>query len=60
VTSAGAKAATLLPPPPASALKFADKVAGDKGGAAEMQADWKRSVEQARRAAIEDKEVVPA
>jgi hypothetical protein len=56
---AGAKAATLPPEPPAWALKFADKVARDKGGAAEMQADWKRSIEQARRAAIEDEEVMP-
>ena len=38
----------------------ADKVAKDKGGAQEMQADWKRSAEQMRRAAIEDEEVLPA
>ena len=60
VTNAGAKAATLPPEPPAWALKFADTVAKGKGGAAEMQADWKRSIEQARRAAIEDEEVMPA
>ena len=59
-SNAGATAAALPPQPPAWALKFADKVARDKGGAAEMQADWKRSIEQSRRAAIQDEEVMPA
>jgi hypothetical protein len=59
-SNASAKAATLPPEPPAWALKLADKVAKDKGGAQEMQADWKRSAEQMRRAAIEDEEVLPA
>jgi hypothetical protein len=59
-SNAGAKAAALPPEPPAWALKLADKVAKDKGGAREMRADWTRSAEQMRRAAIEDEEVLPA
>ena len=59
-SNTSAKTAVLPPEPPAWALKFADKVARDKGGARAMQTDWKHSAEQARRAAIEDEEVMPA
>lgn len=59
-SNASAKASTLPPEPPAWALKLADKVGRSKGGAAEMRADWTRSAEQSRRAAIEDEKVMPA
>jgi uncharacterized membrane protein (GlpM family) len=59
-SNASAKADTLPADAPAWALKFADAVAKDKGGAKEMQADWKRSREQMQRAAIEDEQVMPA
>ena len=44
--------------PPAWSLKLADKVAKDKGGAAELLKDWKAQGEKARREAIEDEEVM--
>jgi len=59
-SNASAKADTLPAEPPGWALKLADAVAKDKGGAAEMQRDWKNSIEQTRRNAIEDEQVVPA
>lgn len=58
-SNASAKAAALPPEPPAWALKVADVVAKGKGGAAAMRADWTKSAEQGRRAAIEDEQVVP-
>lgn len=59
-SNASAKADALPPEPPAWALKLADAAAKDKGGAASMQAQWKRSREQLQRAAIEDEQVMPA
>jgi hypothetical protein len=59
-SNAGAKADALPAEAPDWALKLADAVAKDKGGAKEMQADWKRSREQMQRAAIEDEQVMPA
>jgi hypothetical protein len=60
-SSASAKATALPPEPPAWALKLADKVGKAKGhGADEMRADWARSAERARVAAIEDEKVRPA
>jgi hypothetical protein len=45
-------------PPPAWALKFADKVARDKGGSAAMLKDLKTQAARERREAIEDEQVV--
>jgi Family of unknown function (DUF6498) len=59
-SNASAKADALPADAPGWALKLADAVAKDKGGAKEMQADWKRSREQLQRAAIEDEQVMPA
>lgn len=46
--------------PPAWALKFADRIGKDKGGAAMFTAKWKKDMETNRRNAIEDEEVMPA
>jgi len=59
-SNASAKADALPAEAPGWALKLADAVAKDKGGAKEMQADWKRSRERMQRAAIEDEQVMPA
>jgi hypothetical protein len=45
--------------PPAWALKFADKVAKDKGGSAALLKDLKAQGEKARREAIEDEKIMP-
>jgi hypothetical protein len=45
-------------PPPAWALKFADKVARDKGGSAAMLKDLKTQAAREKREAIEDEQVV--
>jgi len=59
-TGASAKTAALPAEPPGWALKLANATAKGKGGAASMQADWKRSREQMQHAAIEDEQVMPA
>ena len=59
-SNAGAKPDTLPPEPPAWALEVANTIVADAGGAAALQADWKRSIDDARRAAVEDEEVMPA
>lgn len=59
-SNASAKADALPAEPPAWALKLANVAARDKGGAAAMEAEWKRSREQVQRAAIEDEQVMPA
>lgn len=46
-------------PPPAWALKFADKIAKDKGGSAAMLADFRAQAEREKREAIENEEVMP-
>lgn len=46
-------------PPPAWALKFADKVAKDKGGSAAMLKDLKAQGAREKREAILDEQVVP-
>jgi hypothetical protein len=57
-SNAGAKADTLPEEPPAWALKLA---AQQHGRSIEAQrADWKRSVEEQKRRAVEDEEVMPA
>lgn len=45
-------------PPPQWALKFADKLGKDKGGAALMQKQWKEEAERTRREAVENEEVM--
>ena len=55
-----ARAQDLPAEPPQWAQSLADKVAGDKGGAAEMRRDWERQREQQIRNAREDEETVPA
>ena len=55
-----AKAGELPAQPPAWARKLANSVGKDQGGAAKMSADWQRNIEQMKRAAIEDEEVMPA
>lgn len=45
-------------PPPAWALKFADKIAKDKGGSAAMLKDLKAQGKREKREAIENEEVV--
>jgi hypothetical protein len=45
-------------PPPAWALKFADKVAKDKGGSAAMLKDFRQRAEREKREAIENEEVM--
>ena len=59
-SNASAKADALPAEAPAWALKLADAVAKDQGGAKGMQAEWARSREQMQRAAIEDEQVMPA
>ena len=59
-SGASAKAEALPAEPPAWALKLANAAAKKKGGANDLQADWKRSREQIQRAAIEDEQVMPA
>jgi hypothetical protein len=58
VMGEGAKAPDAETPPPAWALKFADKLGKDKGGAAMMQKEWKAESERTRREAIENEEVM--
>jgi hypothetical protein len=55
---AGEKAANLPAQPPARLGKLTNKVGRDQGGAAKITADWQRNVEQMKRAAIEDEEVM--
>jgi len=55
-----AKADSLPENAPQWLGKFADKVADKHGGAAAMQADWKRARENLLRAAREDEQVRPA
>jgi hypothetical protein len=59
-SAAGTRAANLPTQPPAWARKLADSIGKDQGGAAKMSASWQRNVEQMKRAAIEDEEVMPA
>jgi len=56
--NAAATAAPLPARPPAWALKMADRIARDKGGAQKMIEDWQRSAESERRQAVEDEAVV--
>ena len=58
-STAGAKASDLPAQPPAWLGKLANAVGKDQGGAAKMAADWQRNIEQAKRAAIEDEQVMP-
>ncbi len=58
-STAGAKVSDLPAQPPAWLGKLADKVGKDQGGAAKMAADWQHNIEQAKRAAILDEEVMP-
>jgi hypothetical protein len=51
------KAAALPERPPNWALKLADRIARDKGGAQKMIEDWQGSNETRRREAIEDEAV---
>jgi hypothetical protein len=53
------KAPDPVAPPPAWALKFADKVGKDKGGAAGLLDQWNEQVAQAKREAIDDEKVMP-
>jgi len=57
---AGASPGALSAEPPAWLSKLGDSVGKDHGGAAKMRADWKRNVEDMRRAALEDEETMPA
>lgn len=59
-SAAGANPGSLPDEPPAWLGKVGDSVGKDQGGAAKMRADWKRKVEQQRRAALEDEQVMPA
>jgi len=56
-----ANASAMPAEPPRWTTKLANRVDKDKGGgAAKMRADWKRSIDDAKRAAIEDEKVEPA
>ena len=59
-STAGAKMSDSPAQPPAWLGKLANKVGKDQGGDAKMAADWQRNIEQAKRAAIEDEEVMPS
>jgi hypothetical protein len=53
------KAADPDAPPPAWALKFADKVGKDKGGAAGLVEHWNEQTAREKRNAIDDEKVMP-
>jgi hypothetical protein len=59
VAAQGAKPADAADTPPAWTMKYADKLARDKGGAKGFLESWNAQTEKARREAIEDEEVVP-
>jgi len=46
-------------PPPAWAMRMADKLGKDKGGAAGLQKQWQAERDRARRDAIEDEQTMP-
>jgi hypothetical protein len=46
-------------PPPAWAMRMANKLGKDKGGAAGLQKQWQSERDQARRNAIEDEQTMP-
>ena len=46
-------------PPPAWALRMADKIGKDKGGSAAILKKWQSERDQSRRDAIEDEETLP-
>jgi len=46
-------------PPPAWAMRMADKLGKDKGGAAGLQKQWQAERDQARRDAIDDEQTMP-
>jgi hypothetical protein len=54
-----AAATTAAVEPPAWALKVADRIGRDKGGAAMLKARWKQDTEAERRQAIADEEAMP-
>jgi uncharacterized protein DUF6498 len=56
--SQGMKAPDPGAPPPAWALRFADKVGKDKGGSADLLKHWNEQTAREQRDAIEDEEVV--
>ena len=60
VAGSGATTDASSASPPAWALKTADRLAKDKGGAQGLLKDWQATQEQARRDAIADEEVMPA
>lgn len=59
MSGASERSARLPDKPPAWALKFADRIAKDKGGSKEMLADWQRSAEREAAAAVADEKVMP-
>ena len=59
-SAAGANPDALPAEPPAWLSKLGDRVGKDQGGAAKMRADWQRNVDDMRRAALEDEQIMPA
>jgi len=59
-SNASAQPSELPASPPRWLLWLADRMAKDKGGSAEMLADWQRHRESTIRLAREDEEVMPA
>lgn len=53
------QAAAVPDKPPGWLLKLGDRIGKDKGGAAEMAAQWKSNLETSRAQAIEDEKVSP-